>query len=696
MSRKKTESKAGFGRLLDAWTPPPEAKNEVGCIATTFTFNPAFFEDECLARFTGLESDPDDRDDPSYLIEREEKFAALSCMAVLVDQHQCHRANRNLRWDLISARVPTGILHSKISLLHWQNYTRIIIASANLTELGYRSNREIFGVLDYFDGSESPIESLQDSIAFLREAVSYSVAPNQKPSPAVTRWNEFLNRVEKDSVGWGARLDSLKEVSVQTVFVYPSRKESAIDVIRNTWPDQRPAVDAFVTSPFFDPPSEKSNRPTKELWNLLRQRGEASITFNVLAEEIEGEKGLLIRAPEALLLEQPKNREVETLFERIYARDDTEENKADVRPVHLKSLWMQNDTWISYLIGSSNFTSPGLGLKPSNLEANLLYHVNRNRNPKLEDELSITAFAGELLEDDMLSKWLPLDSDFSEEETAPLLSVGFSEAIFTVDDGMNPKIRFTFCEKLPGSWKICKREETVPYFDHQAWRLAGEPKEITLDWRDLAPPSGFDVFVNESQEPAWWPVTIEKSSVLPPPEHLKDLDLDTLISILTSARPLHQILGSIRRQQKTLKSGSINIDLDPHKKVDTSKFLLQRTRRVSWALSALRAKLEIPVATMEILGWKLRGPVGVKAVVAAIVREAKSEEEKSFLLAELCLSLSQVNPVQHSDKNLIAPQIVKAEIKKMILEVRKEVEVDSLEGVTGLKDYISKVFKEAA
>jgi hypothetical protein len=35
-------------------------------------------------------------------------------------------------------------------LLHWQNLVRLIIASANLTEDGYRRNLEVFGVLDYY------------------------------------------------------------------------------------------------------------------------------------------------------------------------------------------------------------------------------------------------------------------------------------------------------------------------------------------------------------------------------------------------------------------------------------------------------------------------------------------------------------------------------------------------------------------
>ena len=58
---------AGYGKLLDAWTPPEGAGDPVGCIATSFTFDSVFFEEECLGRFLRLETDPTE-DGPLYLL----------------------------------------------------------------------------------------------------------------------------------------------------------------------------------------------------------------------------------------------------------------------------------------------------------------------------------------------------------------------------------------------------------------------------------------------------------------------------------------------------------------------------------------------------------------------------------------------------------------------------------------------------
>ena len=74
-------------KLLTAWEPPEGAGLPVGCVATSFTFSPVFFEEECLSRFLQMQSDATE-DGPLYIIEREEKLADVRCASVLVDA--CH------------------------------------------------------------------------------------------------------------------------------------------------------------------------------------------------------------------------------------------------------------------------------------------------------------------------------------------------------------------------------------------------------------------------------------------------------------------------------------------------------------------------------------------------------------------------------------------------------------------------------
>src|SRR5690242_5261921 len=110
----------------------------------------------------------------------------------------------------------------------------------------------------------------------------------------------------------------------------------------------------------------------------------------------------------------------------------------------------------------------------------------------------------------------------------------------------------------------------------------GEAGGGEIEWKAERPPSGLWV-----QWPAvglwsWWPVEVLSPPALLPPEELRNLPLDILIRVLTSAQPLHRILAAeIRRKHDVnVRSPEGNVITDPHKKIDVSGFLLQRSRRV--------------------------------------------------------------------------------------------------------------------
>lgn len=180
---KTNNQHTGYAKLIDCWSPPPEAGEPIGCVATTYTFSPVFFEEDCLSRFLKMESDPNN-DGSIFIFEHEEKMASVECISVLVDQHYCKGA-RNLRWDIISARIPKAIMHAKISILYWSNLVRVIVGSANLTEEGYRKNQEIFGSLDFQEGSDIPVAVLKSILDFLKEMVDRCT--NSPDQPEVRR-----------------------------------------------------------------------------------------------------------------------------------------------------------------------------------------------------------------------------------------------------------------------------------------------------------------------------------------------------------------------------------------------------------------------------------------------------------------------------------------------------------------------------
>jgi hypothetical protein len=484
MNRQK-EQKPGYGKILDAWIPPDNAGDPIGCVATSFTFSPVLFEEECLGRFLQLETNATE-DGPAYLVEREEKLSQVQC-AALVDQHYACGV-RSLRWDLLPARLPRGVLHAKVSLLLWSRYTRLIVASANLTEDGYRRNHEVFGVLDYFAGSKTPLAPLDEIVVFLVDAVSYADPAARSGGAAIRRWNDFLTHVSKVTRGWGTAKSppTIAKPRSFAVITGPGRA-SAFDTLRKQWPDNSPPSEAFVVSPFFDPP-DVPNAPARTLWALLKQRGEATVEFDVTAEDVPGEKAILIHAPESLMDARPTNRsQTETLVKRVKLTEG--------RPLHAKSLWLQNDRVILLMIGSSNFTTAGLGIGVTqNLEVNLTYVVSQHTK-KVAKAFFDAWLPVEDVPDGVELRWQPRldDGDDSATLGLVLLPLFFGQATFGCDKQQRGFVEFTFNGTPPTSWALFVEDDREPFLNGASWQRQGDPTLLRLSWDRNRPPSGFRV-----------------------------------------------------------------------------------------------------------------------------------------------------------------------------------------------------------
>jgi len=137
-----------------------------------------------------------------------------------------------------------------------------------------------------------------------------------------------------------------------------------------------------------------------------------------------------------------------------------------------------------------------------------------------------------------------------------------------------------------------------------------------------------------------WVVNVADMSALPPPDELGTLSLAELIEILTSARPLHEVVVRILQRRDKKKTLGIHIEVDPLKKVDTSQFLLRRMRRVAQALEGMRERLQQPVASLEALRWRLRGPIGPIALAKRLA--AEDPRGAAFMIAEVATTLRGV------------------------------------------------------
>ena len=688
MVKKKSE-RPGYGKLLDAWTAPDHAGDPIGCLATSFTFDPVFFEEECLSRFLHLETDAVE-DGPAYLIEREEKLSQIRCAAALVDQHHC-RGSRNLRWNLLSARVKQAILHAKVSLLVWANQIRLLIASANLTEDGYRRNQEVFGVLDFRAHGDAPLEVMQQAVPFLREALRTSEPRATEPSAVVARCGGLLDLVEKMVSDWNL-VDSgsaRTALHVFPLFTGPGRS-SALEQLRELWPSGTSAKWAHVLSPFFDPQADV-NLPAAEIWSLLRKRGEPEVSYYVTVDRSVPGKPPFVHAPESLVHSVPTDRSGGSVhFQELQLEAN--------RPLHAKGIYLNDDRWIAYLMGSGNFTRAGLGLKgPANIEANLVFLADCQADETLGKSLDQAFPSAETLDlESETVQWQPLpnDDESPDSEFADLPNA-FGAAIYDRNEQGVSILRLSITGTVTPGWKI-STEDDVFVTDEQGWLAAGATADFVVPWEACRPPSGLWVEWDGKPQRAWWPVNVAGISVLPTPEDLRDLPLEVLINILTSARPLHRVLADYLKRRRTSAGVGGGLVLDPHKRVDTSQFLLQRTRRVSAALKALASRLARPVATEESLHWRLRGPVGVEAVAKAILKDAVANDcgaMQSFLIAELALELSQVQP--QTAIGALPVRRVKQEITALVGQLRERFGGGTTNVPGNLSQYVEEAFAKA-
>jgi hypothetical protein len=189
-------------------------------------------------------------------------------------------------------------------------------------------------------------------------------------------------------------------------------------------------------------------------------------------------------------------------------------------------------------------------------------------------------------------------------------------------------------------------------------------------------------------------VEVRAFSDLPPPQELRDLTLEQLLEILTSALPLHRCLQKIWRQNSDEAAPSEPaVVLDPLRRFSRSTHLLERTRRFSLAMTGMRERLESPIPSEEYLQWRLHGPVGVTKVAAAILKEAGSDGEKAFLLGELALELSQVQP--KTEPGFLAKKKIQEAIRVIVADFEKQAAPLLMATETGLQDYVRSALKKA-
>lgn len=630
--------------MLDLWRPQQGAGDPIGCLATTFTFAPELFDEQCLARFLEIESEPN-REDLAFLLERENKLGGVYA-GVLVDHTQAGVAH-SLRWDVLSVRIRGARQHAKLSLLAWSHNVRIVVASANLTNPGYRLNHEVATAVDLMP-NDANLEILADAIGFLKRLLEFAPGASER-SPEVMRAESFLDHVARQTEGWAPSRKRGK-VRQQLVCTIPggqagraarSSLDEAVDACRRR--GASPST-AWVASPFFDADGDTS-RVTAALCKQMARGGRRQICFCVPSIPGDGAAEARLAAPVALLKTPPAYQGVVTI--KTLPDLDGDKNR---RAWHAKMLALIAEPYSALMIGSSNFTCAGMGVTQlRNAEANILTIVDRVAYGRDVAQLEGVWPDMEQVANPESAEWLGARPDNDEEAMAPPLPAGFLSATYRAGDKRQIILRMA-PDHLPEEWRIhAFGPAHQEILSAAAWRESGRPSVAELGWAPVYPPE--KVLVRWADHEAFLPLNVEDSRQLPPPAELQAMPADAMLLVLAATDPsaAFRAWATWQKPSDTFDTdldSATPVDLDPLRRHDLQATFLHRIRRRARILAQLRSNLQRPVWGQQALEWRLRGLIGVEPLADRFVREfAESDgraSEALLALTDFLIVLSEV------------------------------------------------------
>jgi len=203
--------KIASGRILDR-LPAEEAC--LGAFFSSYTFDPAFFEDHVLRSVLRLTSDPVEQAERYH---HEARRALQETPVVAVVDAGERRPGRRLPFDLLE--VSSTVFHPKAVLLLYREHARLMVGSGNLTFSGYGGNTELF---------------LHTDLAY----------DDPAGAALLTSFDEHLGRVQDLVRRRGTQLDLLREELLRRLPV--ERSSPAASRLRLLDSTTRPIVEQLV------------------------------------------------------------------------------------------------------------------------------------------------------------------------------------------------------------------------------------------------------------------------------------------------------------------------------------------------------------------------------------------------------------------------------------------------------------------
>ncbi len=341
-------------RLVDRLRPDTSRTGRVRrVLATTHNLQADFFDSDFLC--TALSISQADFAGHSGQLALQRKLAGLDYCGVLCEA-RAYQQRPSLRTVVHPVSVRGACLHAKLVVVEYDHAVRVLLGSANLTQQGYRENREVCGeALAHHDEPKKAAEIA----AILRAARDTLGAFSERAAEFLAELDAVRARIEQ----WSA-----PELSTPAPVIWSDGTKPLWRAFVDRWPAGKLVERVCIVSPFWSEDGS-SHTPLRRLLGELRDRHalspRCSVELFVESKPLAGGGYVPEKVPVVFFSDFPGvTIRVLPVDPKIAPADlDVKLDITATRKLHAKVLMLTaHDATLAYA-GSANFTRNGFGFR---------------------------------------------------------------------------------------------------------------------------------------------------------------------------------------------------------------------------------------------------------------------------------------------------------------------------------------------
>ncbi len=331
-----------------------------GLLSTTYELDPDFLELDFLPSVFGLAA----RSTWATRISIEKHLSELDARAVFLTEARRYRGRpRSLQLEVLPAVSPRGsALHAKVTILAFDRAVRLIVGSANLTERGYRRNREAVAVLTATEDFPEEAAIISQALLGAERALSSWLSEDAR---------KVIRQAHDTLEPWAGN-----RLSGDTVFCWSHGQLKLWRAFLSRWPANEAVTRLSILSPFW---SEDAGITLKAFVAEIKRLGilAAEAEIRLLTDVYEGPNGEVLPVlPAGYATYDWAALGVEVTAQAVSPKVHPEEvggieDFTGKRDLHAKVLLLEGAKNGLAYVGSANFTAHGWGFLDNGTAANV-------------------------------------------------------------------------------------------------------------------------------------------------------------------------------------------------------------------------------------------------------------------------------------------------------------------------------------